>query len=105
MLIHNAVCDRESEPRAVGARRKEGIKDFLHLLVEYSDALILNLEDHNSSVNVCSEHEVASSGHGLDGIYRQVEQDLLNLLRIDQDFAHINLGLSVNSNSRNPRCF
>src|SRR6185437_8108620 len=91
MLLDDAVCHREAKSGAAALTvgrsilgGEEGVVDALHMLRSDSRAGIRN-EDADAAIHLGCHAERAAGGHGVLGIDEEVQEDLLQFVRIAYD--------------------
>jgi hypothetical protein len=92
VLFDYFFADGQPEPRAARVSRETGFEHFFDLLRLYADALILKIDLYLPLAcrrdKTYTHREQAARRHGAERIERQVQENLLQPVRIclDQDF-------------------
>ena len=89
MLLDDRICDRQSEAGAFSdfLRREERIEHARLHVFRHARAVVVHLENHRVLLRVvpgADDERAAAVGaeHRLFGVDDEIEQDLLNLVRV-----------------------
>ena len=87
MGIDNFFGSYQAQAGAVLLGGKKGRKKFVLYFIGHTDALIADAQSSLGSVWRCGslnlDVDFAAFGHGLGGVLQKIQDDLLELLRVD----------------------
>ena len=96
MAFHDLTAHGQTQSRSVAAGRpggEERVEDAAPRLLVHSDATVGYRYAHAVADLLCSEAQLASSGHCIESVVEEVQQDLLDRVRIQLQARDVGVGL------------
>src|SRR6185437_13275338 len=88
VIAHDAEADGEAEPYAGRLRREERLEDLLAQIRGDARPGVLDRDREEGALHARADHERAAVGHRVRRVEEEVEEHLLELVRIAEHLGH-----------------